>query len=183
VPILPDSGRRESPGRAGELAEEPKDIARIGRRVRGERTRAPGPATPAGRLTVPRFDRREIAAIAVGGAIGALLRVWLARELAPAAGHWPWVTLAVNVSGSIALGYFATRLAERLPLSTYRRPLLGTGFCGAFTTFSTMQIEILRMLEADRYWLAIGYAGTSIALGFVAVWVTTAAVRRTRVIA
>ena len=54
--------------------------------------------------------------------------------------------------------YFATRLQERLPQSTYRRPLLGTGFCGAYTTFSTMQVEILKMLDAHRYGLAAGYA-------------------------
>jgi CrcB protein len=56
--------------------------------------------------------------------------------------------------GSVALAYFATRLQERLPQSTYRRPLLGTGLCGAYTTFSTMQVEILKMLDHDRYGLA-----------------------------
>ena len=67
--------------------------------------------------------------------------------------------------------------------STYRRPLLGTGFCGAYTTFSTMQVEILAMLEHHRYGLAAGYAAASIAAGYLAVWVATASVRRVRVIA
>ncbi len=129
-----------------------------------------------------RLDRRELAANAAGGSIGALARVWLVTEFAASGVTWPWATFSANVSGAVALGYFATRLQERLPQSTYRRPLLGTGFCGAYTTFSTMQVEILRMLEHDRLGLAAAYALTSITVGYLAVWLTTAAVRRTRVI-
>jgi CrcB protein len=73
-----------------------------------------------------------------------------------------------------------TRLQERLPLSAYRRPLLGTGFCGALTTFSTMQLELLGMLDAGRTALAAAYAAASIAAGFLAVTVATNLVRRAR---
>ena len=132
---------------------------------------------------MPRLDRRELAAIFLGGAVGALLRVWLGRRFTSAPAEWPWAIFAINVSGSFALGYFATRLQERLPLSTYRRPLLATGFCGAYTTFSTVQVEILAMLEHHRYGLAASYAAASIAAGYLAIWVATASVRRTRVIA
>jgi fluoride exporter len=93
---------------------------------------------------------------------------------------WPWSTFTVNVVGAFALGYFVTRLQERLPLSSYRRPLLGTGLCGALTTFSTMQVELLGMLDRGRLGLAIAYAATSVVAGFVAVAVATNAVRRTR---
>jgi CrcB protein len=132
---------------------------------------------------VPRADRQEIAAIAAGGAVGALLRVALARTTSVGAADWPWVTFAVNLAGAFALGYFATRLQERLPLSVYRRPLLGTGFCGALTTFSTMQLELLHMLDAHRYGLAAGYAGATILLGYAGVHLATAAVRRVRMVA
>src|SRR5271169_2450648 len=98
-----------------------------------------------------RPDARVLLAIYVGGAGGALLRVWLGTTFTVAPGDWPWTTFAINVSGSFVLGYVVTRLQERLPPSTYLRPLLGTGFCGAYTTFSTMQVEILRMLDRDRY--------------------------------
>ena len=130
-----------------------------------------------------RVDGRELGAIFVGGVGGALARVWLGTRFLRAAGSWPWVTFAINVTGSVALAYFATRLQERLPQSTYRRPLLGTGFCGAYTTFSTMQVEILKMLDHDRLWLAVGYASASIAARYVAIWLTTAFVRRPRLIA
>jgi fluoride exporter len=132
---------------------------------------------------VPNLDRRELAAIFLGGAVGALLRAWIGETFTNAVVEWPWATFSINVSGSFVLGYLATRLQERLPQSTYRRPLLGTGFCGAYTTFSTMQIEILKMLEHDRYGLAAGYAFASITTGYLAIWIATAIVRRTRVIA
>jgi CrcB protein len=131
---------------------------------------------------VLRPDRRELAAIFAGGVVGALARVRLAESFAAAPAAWPWAIFAINISGSFALAYFATRLQERLPQSTYRRPLLGTGFCGAYTTFSTMQLEILEMLEHHRYALATGYALASVTAGYVAIWLATAIVRRVRVI-
>ncbi len=127
-------------------------------------------------------DRRELGAIFAGGAVGAILRVALARAFPDAAGHWPWLTFAINISGAFLLGYLVTRLQERLPLSTYRRPLLGTGFCGAFTTFSTMQLELLRMLDRHHYGLAAGYAAASVLAGYLAIEVATSLVRRVRVI-
>src|SRR5436309_14681309 len=124
-----------------------------------------------------------MAAIVAGGAAGALLRVALARTDTGGPADWPWITFAVNLAGAFLLGYFATRLQERLPLSAYRRPLLGTGFCGALTTFSTMQLELLRMLDAHRYGLALAYVGTSIVLGYGCVHLATAVVRRVRTVA
>jgi CrcB protein len=131
---------------------------------------------------VPHLDRREIAAVFLGGALGTLLRVWLGRTFSSGAGDWPWTTFAVNVSGSFALAYLATGLQERLPPSSYRRPLLATGFCGAYTTFSAMQIELLNMLDRDRYGLAAGYAVSSAVAGYVAIRIGTALVRRVRVV-
>jgi CrcB protein len=131
---------------------------------------------------VPALDRRELAAIFAGGMAGALARAGLARAVDTPPGHWPWATFAVNVAGAFLLGYFVTRLQERLPLSQYQRPFLGTGFCGALTTFSTMQVELLDMLDDGRYGLAAGYATASIAAGFAAVALATSLVRRVRVV-
>lgn len=131
---------------------------------------------------MPTRDLREIAAICLGGAIGALARTGLSVAVPIASPGWPWITLAINVAGAFALGYFVTRLQERLPLSAYRRPLLGTGFCGAFTTFSTVQVELLQLIDHRDYGKALGYAVVSVVAGYVAIVLATALVRRTRVV-
>jgi len=130
-----------------------------------------------------RVDGRELAAIFAGGFAGALARAGLVEALPHAPGEWPWATFLVNVAGAFALGYFTTRLQERLPLSAYRRPLLGTGFCGALTTFSALQLELLDMLDAGRIGRAAGYAAASVVAGVLAVAVATNLVRRTRIAA
>ncbi|GAC1401924.1 MAG: fluoride efflux transporter CrcB [Mycobacterium sp.] len=124
------------------------------------------------------FDGRELAAVFVGGALGTVARAALATLAAPDPGRWPWPTFIVNIVGAFLLGYFTTRLLERLPVSSYRRPLLGTGVCGGLTTFSTMQVEIVRMLGFHHYGLAVGYTATSIVAGLLALHLATALVRR-----
>jgi fluoride exporter len=130
-----------------------------------------------------RIDRRELAAIFAGGFLGAVARAELAEALPHGSGQWPWATFIVNVAGAFLLGYFVTRLQERLPLSAYRRPMLGTGLCGALTTFSTMQVELLRMLDDDRISLALTYSIVSVLAGFAAVALATNLVRRARLTA
>lgn len=137
----------------------------------------PGPATSIG----PVPDTRELAAVFAGGALGALLRT-ASSEAFPATGaHWPWATFTVNIAGAFLLGYFATRLQERLPLSAYRRPLLATGLCGALTTFSTVQVEILQLIDAGALVLAVAYPVASVAAGYTAVQIASAMVRRVRI--
>ena len=120
------------------------------------------------------YDGRELLAVFVGGALGTLARAALETLLAPEPGHWPWPTFAVNVVGAFVLGYVATRLPE----DSYRRPLLGTGFCGGLTTFSTMQVEMLRMIEREHFGLAAGYATASVAVGLTAAWLASRWARR-----
>jgi len=127
---------------------------------------------PHGRPAGPRA--RLLAAIAIGGAAGALARNGLVEAFPPEPGHWPWVTFAVNIAGAIVLAWAVVRLAR----APYRRALVGSGFCGALTTFSSLQIELLDMLDAGRIGLAAAYAAGSVAAGLVAVRVTTMLIRR-----
>jgi fluoride exporter len=124
-----------------------------------------------------RVDRRELAAIFVGGIIGALARYGLVEAWPPQPASWPWATFVVNIVGAFALGYLTTRLQERLPLSAYRRPFLGTGVCGALTTFSTVQVELLVMLDHGSVGLAFAYAAASVAAGALAIAAATNLVR------
>lgn len=127
-----------------------------------------------------RADPRELIAIFIGGFVGAIARVGLSESLPFMPRHWPWATFSVNVAGALLLGYLTTRLQERLPVSAYRRPLLGTGLCGALTTFSTLQLELLRMLEAGAVGLALAYVLLSLLAGLLGVWLSTNLVRRAR---
>ncbi len=128
------------------------------------------------------YDYRALTAVFAGGMVGTLARSAVTAVMpAPDPTRWPWSTFTANVLGAFLIGYFTTRLLERLPVSSYRRPFLGTGVCGGFTTFSTMQIEILAMIKHQKYFLAVSYSVTSIALGLLAVYVATAAVRHAQV--
>ena len=150
--------------------------------VAGMATGGDGPAGQTRtRRALPRIDRQEIAAVFAGGALGTLARAALAEAFPHPPTAWPWPTFTVNIVACFLLGYFVTRLQERLPLSSYRRPLLGTGLCGGLSTFSTMQVEILGMIGAHDWGLAAGYAAASIAAGYAAIYLATAMVRRVRV--
>lgn len=138
----------------------------------------PGPGT---RRLLPRADRWEIAAVFAGGALGTLARAALSEGFPQPATAWPWPTFAVNLVAAFLLGYFVTRLQERLPLSAYRRPLLGTGLCGGLSTFSTVQVEMVKMISAHAWALAAGYAAASVLAGYAAIQLASAMARRVRV--
>ena len=76
----------------------------------------------------------------------------------------PWATLVANILGAALLGVVVTRFAteERW------RHFAGTGFCGALTTFSTLQIELIQLAKLGRAWTAIGYLVISVLAGLVA---------------
>jgi CrcB protein len=109
---------------------------------------------------------RHLLAIAVGAAAGGYLRVGLA--LSPwtgSSGSWPWITFSVNLAGTFVLACAVALLSARGRSASIFRPLIGVGFCGALTTFSTLQLEVFRMLRADHWLLAGGYLSASVLAG------------------
>jgi fluoride exporter len=103
--------------------------------------------------------------VAVGGFVGAPARYLLDRAVTGRiSSDLPWGTYVINVSGSLLLGLL-TGLALHGHLPPIDKALLGTGFCGAYTTFSTFSFETLRLLEDGRVLEAIGNVGASVAIG------------------
>src|ERR1044072_6048062 len=120
----------------------------------------------------PDTGMRELAAIFAGGFLGAIARVALAEGLAADPARWPWATFLANIAGALVLGFVAERVRDR------RRLLfLATGFCGALTTFSTLQLELLRILDGTHYALAAAYAVVSVGAGLAAITLATKVAR------
>ncbi|GMA52105.1 putative fluoride ion transporter CrcB 1 [Alicyclobacillus contaminans] len=91
-------------------------------------------------------------AVALGGFLGACARYWLTEQLGTVHG-FPVATLLINLAGSFVLAWFYTFTLERMPIHPHVRIGFGTGFIGAFTTFSTLNVE-LWSLWRNGLWLA-----------------------------
>jgi len=127
------------------------------------------------------LEPRRLAAIYVGGVIGALVRVGLAEAAPHGAGDWPWATFAVNMVGALLLGYFVARLRDH-PEDNLAHPFLTTGICGTLTTFATLQLELFEMVDGGHLALAAGYVAATLAAGFLFVRLGTALERRPEVV-
>lgn len=114
----------------------------------------------------------KVSLLAVGGAVGTIARyqitVWIG---APSwARGFPVATFLINVTGSFILGAAAGVIRERLPPAYgYWYLLVGTGFCGGYTTFSTFEYETYQLVNLHSYWLALMYVGASVLAGFLGV--------------
>ena len=107
-------------------------------------------------------------AIAVGGAVGSVLRYGLGSFLQQRAGPgFPVGTLVVNVTGSLLLGFLMRWLLETTA-PTELRAALTIGLCGGFTTFSTFSADTVRLIEDGSWTRAGGYVLASVALSLLA---------------
>jgi CrcB protein len=103
--------------------------------------------------------------VAFGGAVGSVFRylvgVWAVRLLGPA---FPWGTLAINITGSFAIGLFLEMILRRFGGSTELRLLLMTGLCGGFTTFSSFSLDFVGLVERGATPMALVYLAASVIL-------------------
>ena len=121
---------------------------------------------------------RRLLLIAVGGALGTLARYELAQAMVVSATGFPWATFAANIAGSFLLGAILTVVAERWPPTRYMRPFAAIGFCGGFTTFSTLTVEAVRRTQLGDPQVAIVYLLVSLAAGVMAVGLGVLVARR-----
>lgn len=114
----------------------------------------------------------QLFAIAVGGAIGAVLRFGLSTSVYRWLGRdFPYGTLTVNVIGSLLIGFLATLFIDRLMLSVEWRTAILVGFIGAFTTFSTFSLETLALMENGEPLRALLNILLSVVLCLSATWI------------
>lgn len=123
-------------------------------------------------------------AVAGGGAVGVVAR-WSVGELIPTSpGDFPMATLVVNVTGAFALGVIGVLLIERLAGTGELRTFLTIGVMGSYTTFSTMAVEGVRLIDsgdillAGAYWVASLVLGLS--AGLIGMWLANVPKSRVR---
>jgi CrcB protein len=111
--------------------------------------------------------------VALGGAVGSLLRYWLGGLVAVRVGAALWGTLFVNVTGSFLIGLLAVVAGTNVAL----RNLLLTGLLGGYTTFSAFSLQTLELFENGNTGLALANIALSIILCLLSVWLGTIAGR------
>ena len=110
-------------------------------------------------------------AVAFGGALGALCRYWMYNTWTKLAeNQFPYVTLMVNVAGSLLIGVAFVLLVERNHIGLEWRNVINVGFLGAFTTFSTFSLDALGLIEQGQVSLAFIYIMSSVVICILAAW-------------
>ena len=106
----------------------------------------------------------HVLSVALGGALGAVARYWFSGWLNAGDSKLPWGTLSANVLGSFLMGVMFVLILEKAKLPPEMRPLLMTGFLGAFTTFSTFSLETLTLIHEGHIIAALFYVLLSVTL-------------------
>lgn len=114
---------------------------------------------------------QQLALVACGGALGAMMRFWLGGLLLRQLGDGvPWGTLTVNLIGAFAAGFIAIWLEGRGAAALYWRAFLIVGILGALTTYSALMLECLLYVKSQRVAWMLGYLAFTLFAGFALVW-------------
>jgi CrcB protein len=114
------------------------------------------------------LDLRRLSVVVVGGFAGGLARDEVVTHWSTKAGHFPWPIFVVNTAGAFVLGVLVIVVLDVLAESHYLRPLIGAGFCGALTTFSSVAVTTDQLLRHHHVATGLGYVLGSLAAGLVA---------------
>ena len=112
----------------------------------------------------------KILSVAVGGAFGAVARYLI--NISPVANlfeKFPFPTFLINISGSFLIGFLMILFADKMQVSENVRMAIIVGFLGAFTTFSTFEMEIFGLVRERHFTTAFLYLVLSVVVGFVGV--------------
>jgi CrcB protein len=131
-------------------------------------------------LFVPRLGLSvsTVVAIFVGGAIGTVARYELDARHPIAPGHFPWVTLLINLSGSFAIGLLVPLTEFVTPRAPLARPFLIVGFLGGWTTYSTLAVEATLLAKDGAIADFVSYLVATVVGGLALVIVGTALGRK-----
>lgn len=130
---------------------------------------APGPTEPAAKW--PHFRASVVGTVFAGGCVGGLVRYAVTQHWSTPDSRFPWPTFTVNIAGAFILAVLVVVVSDLLRGTTYLRPLIGTGFCGALTTFSSVVVEADEQVAHGHAALAATYLVTSIIAGLLVAWV------------
>lgn len=123
-------------------------------------------------------DSAVVAAVAVGGGLGAAARYGAALAWPTGGSDFPWTTLLVNATGCAAIGVLMVVVSDVWVAHRLVRPFLGTGVLGGFTTFSTYAVDVRRLVGDGQLVVAMVYAVATVVGALAMVWAASVVTRR-----
>ncbi|WP_328455583.1 fluoride efflux transporter CrcB [Streptomyces sp. NBC_00386] len=119
-----------------------------------------------------------VAAVSLGGAIGASARYGAGLLWPTPDGGFPWTTFTINVVGCAVIGVLMVLITDMRAVHRLARPFFGTGVLGGFTTFSTYAVDIRNLVGTGHPGTGLGYLAATLCAALAAVWLGTTTARR-----